>query len=355
MKTTSNGSRDPSAVAADAAAATRALYERYSQRVFTFCVSRLRDPEEAQDAMQTTFIYALRALDKGVEPRFELAWLLAIAQNVCRSTRRSLDRHDARTSYVDVTELEAAAESMHAETGEDLAWLRDSLERLPENQRRAILLREWQGLSYADIAAELHLSLAAVEALIFRARRTLASQIDRARRGLKALDPGALGLVLRNACDGVATKAVVAGVGLAAAVGPVAEAEFSHHTVVTARPRVQQAPAPSRPAARPRSTRRGSPRSAGVRASAVANTGRQGTTALTRPVGEAPPSRDASPPPPPAGGAASSSIPRPEVRLVAETIGEITALTPPAPPVEPVLEKAGSTPPGLNTLGQTTP
>ena len=183
VKATSNNSRDSSAVAADAAAATRALYETYSQRVFTFCVSRLRDPEEAQDAAQTTFIYAMRALDKGVEPRFELAWLLAIAQNVCRSTRRSLARHDARTSHMDVTELEAAAASMHAETGEEVVRLRDSLERLPENQRRAILLREWQGLSYADIAAELHLSLAAVEALVFRARRTLAAQIERARFG----------------------------------------------------------------------------------------------------------------------------------------------------------------------------
>jgi RNA polymerase sigma factor (sigma-70 family) len=157
-----------SAVAEGAAAATRGLYERHGERIFSFCVSRLRDVEEAQDASQTTFLSAMRSLDNGVEPRFELAWLLAIAHNVCRSTRRSLNRRDARTSYADVTELEAAAESIGEETGEELAWIREALDRLPEKQRRAILLREWQGLSYADIGAELQLSLAAVETLLFR-------------------------------------------------------------------------------------------------------------------------------------------------------------------------------------------
>ena len=47
---------------------TQYLYEKYGQRVFTFCYSRLRDREEAQDAVQTTFIYVLRSLERGVEP-----------------------------------------------------------------------------------------------------------------------------------------------------------------------------------------------------------------------------------------------------------------------------------------------
>ena len=49
----------------------------------------------------------------------------------------------------------------------------DALSHMPDNQRRAILLREWQGLSYHEIASELKLSQSAVETLIFRARRTL--------------------------------------------------------------------------------------------------------------------------------------------------------------------------------------
>src|SRR2546430_16571608 len=71
---------------------TEYLYENYGQRVFTFCYSRLRNREEAQDAAQTTFIYVLRSLQRGVVPEFELAWLLKIAFNVCRATRRSTGR-----------------------------------------------------------------------------------------------------------------------------------------------------------------------------------------------------------------------------------------------------------------------
>ena len=51
---------------------TQYLYENYGQRVFTFCYSRLRDREEAQDAAQTTFIYVLRSLQRGVEPEFDV-------------------------------------------------------------------------------------------------------------------------------------------------------------------------------------------------------------------------------------------------------------------------------------------
>ena len=48
---------------------------------------------------------------------------------------------------------------------------------MPEQQRRALLLREWQGLTYKEIAEELELSHAAVEALLFRARRSLAERL----------------------------------------------------------------------------------------------------------------------------------------------------------------------------------
>ncbi len=49
---------------------------------------------------------------------------------------------------------------------------------MPEQQRRAILLREWQGLSYREIAGELEVSQSAVETLIFRARRSLAQGLE---------------------------------------------------------------------------------------------------------------------------------------------------------------------------------
>jgi RNA polymerase sigma factor (sigma-70 family) len=62
----------------------------------------------------------------------------------------------------------------HQADSDELIHLPEALESMPDQQRRALLLREWQGLSYKEIADELDVSQAAVETLLFRARRTLA-------------------------------------------------------------------------------------------------------------------------------------------------------------------------------------
>lgn len=164
--------------------ATRDLYEKYGQRVFTFCYSRLRNREEAQDAAQTTFVYVLRSLQRGVEPEFELAWLLKIAFNVCRGIRRSTSRVNANTRDVEDIDEFASPSTPGYEQNARLDALRGALAHLPESQRRAILLREWQGLSYAEIADELGLTVGAVETLIFRARRNLSSRLEHVRSGV---------------------------------------------------------------------------------------------------------------------------------------------------------------------------
>src|SRR6185437_4537580 len=61
---------------------------------------------------------------------------------------------------------------------EQLIGLDEALASMPKNQRQAILLREWQGLSYKEIGAQLDLSQNAVEMLIFRARRSLAGALE---------------------------------------------------------------------------------------------------------------------------------------------------------------------------------
>jgi RNA polymerase sigma-70 factor (ECF subfamily) len=199
------------------------LYKHHGERVYSFCRSRLRNADEAQDAAQTTFVYVLTALRRGVVPRNELAWLLTIADNVCRSSRRSLGRRLAHLSNADVDELEAAATSMSAETSERIEGLRTALEQLPETQRRAILLREWQGLSYVDIADQLGLSVAAVETLLFRARRGLTARLERPSR-LRVLDVGSALALVRSLLGGGAAKVAVGAAGVAlVAAGPTLE------------------------------------------------------------------------------------------------------------------------------------
>jgi RNA polymerase sigma-70 factor, ECF subfamily len=204
----------PAADDAPAATAVRRLYERHGQRVLTFCLSRMRDHEEAQDAAQTTFVYALTALERGVVPRHELGWLLTIAGNVCHTSRRTLGRRRAVTSFADVTEIEAAAESLAPETRERLDEVRRALELLPEKQRRAFLLREWQGLSYAEMADELGLSVPAVETLLCRARRALGASLERVRARLADLGTVLAGLrsLLQGGTGNVALTTALMGV-----------------------------------------------------------------------------------------------------------------------------------------------
>ena len=78
---------------ADAAAeTTRDLYERFSRQIFAYCLVQLRNREEAEDAVQTTFLNAFRGLERGVVPELESAWLYKIAQHVCLTRRRSWSR-----------------------------------------------------------------------------------------------------------------------------------------------------------------------------------------------------------------------------------------------------------------------
>ena len=72
------------------------LYERYSAQIFGYCLHQLGSREEAEDAVQTTFMNAFRGLSRGIVPELESAWLFKIAHNVCLSRRRSSWRRGPR-------------------------------------------------------------------------------------------------------------------------------------------------------------------------------------------------------------------------------------------------------------------
>jgi RNA polymerase sigma factor (sigma-70 family) len=156
--------------------ATRDLYERYARQIYSYCLHQLGTREEAEDATQSTFLNAFRGLKRGVDPEFESAWLYKIAQNVCLTRQRSSSR---RRRVETPGDLEAMQDYVpaHQSDSDELIHLPEALESMPEQQRRALLLREWQGLSYREIGEELELSQAAVETLLFRARRTLANEL----------------------------------------------------------------------------------------------------------------------------------------------------------------------------------
>src|SRR5437868_11408072 len=167
--------------------ATRLLYERHQRKILSFCQHQLGNREEAEDATQITFLNAFRGLKRGTSPEFESAWLYKIAHNVCLTKQRNSYRRRLVEAPSDFDLIEEIVPAHEGESDE-LFGLTSALRLVPEQQRRALLLREWQGLSYKEIADELRLSQAAVETLLFRARRSLAEALttdptERRQRG----------------------------------------------------------------------------------------------------------------------------------------------------------------------------
>ncbi len=206
--------------------AVQGLYERHGARVQAYCRRRLHSQEEAEDALQTTFLYACRGLQRGVVPDIEIAWLLKIAHNVCLSTWDS-DRRRRRLELVQAPALLEELTPAVPSEPETVIALESALGDLTNLQRSAILLREWRGLSYREIAEELELSQSAVETLIFRARRTLAQSLDRQDVGrpgtlARCLDVGWLLSTLKSALGlGGSAKLAAGLIGAAVLAGSI--------------------------------------------------------------------------------------------------------------------------------------
>ena len=198
------------------------MHDRYAQPIFNYCLRRLRSREEAEDAAQIVFLNAHRCLEEGVDPQSERAWLFKIAEHVVMYRRRTISRR-ARVEFpIDVDSLADLVVAPGHEIPVELDGLPDALARIPEAQRRAIVLREWYGLSYREVAAELGLSASAAETLIFRARRRLAQELggpaptEKRRRPLGLASPVAAlkwllgGGTTLKALVGVTSVAVIA-------------------------------------------------------------------------------------------------------------------------------------------------
>ena len=149
------------------------IYRRHRREVYGSVLRDVRDPNEAEDVTQAAFLNAFRAMRRGDTPEQPRAWLLTIARNVVRRRAR------LRAERPQEVELDSELlPTLDEDEGSASADIHAALQRLTDAQREAILLREIQGRSYAEISFELGLSLAAVEALIFRARRALAEELE---------------------------------------------------------------------------------------------------------------------------------------------------------------------------------
>ena len=150
------------------------LYRAHVGDVYRYALALTGNRSDAEDVTQTTFMQAYRALDRGEHPVKPRNWLITVAHNVCRQRFRETARRPVEVEY-DEDVGEALVPSEDGPTATDI---QRALGQLALNQREALVMRELEGRSYAEIAATMGLTVAAVETLIFRARRALREQLE---------------------------------------------------------------------------------------------------------------------------------------------------------------------------------
>jgi RNA polymerase sigma-70 factor (ECF subfamily) len=149
------------------------LYRRHVGDVYHYALAVLRNPTDAEDVTQTTFLNAYRAYRRGERPQAPQNWLIAIAHNVCRQRFRQSQRRPSEVAFED-----DVADTITDEDVPSAQDIRNALGHLAFNQRAALVMRELEGRTYGEIAEILGLSVSAVETLIFRARRALREQLE---------------------------------------------------------------------------------------------------------------------------------------------------------------------------------
>jgi RNA polymerase sigma factor (sigma-70 family) len=149
-------------------AAFDVLYERHHRGILSFCRHMLSSQEEAEDAVQQTFVsayYDMRASDKDLRVK---AWLYTIARNRCLTVLRA-----RREQPAELDEIPTAGLSEAVHQREDLRRMLADMRDLPVEQRSALVLSELGDLSHADIAGVLGVPTLKVKSLVFQARSSL--------------------------------------------------------------------------------------------------------------------------------------------------------------------------------------
>ena len=149
------------------------LMELYGDEIKRFCTLQLRDPFQAEDAAQDTFVKAWKALDTFRNESSQKTWLMHIAVNTCRDYQRTgWFRHmDRRLTPEDLPEQGQEAEVPDGEVTE-------AIRLLPARLRTMILLRYYEELSLKETAAAAGISLATAKRQISKANQFLRERLE---------------------------------------------------------------------------------------------------------------------------------------------------------------------------------
>jgi RNA polymerase sigma-70 factor, ECF subfamily len=150
------------------------LYRAHAGEVYRYAFAVLGQRADAEDVTQITFLNAYRSLEQGVRPRKPSNWLLTIASNVIKQRLRAELSRPRQTPLGEGVAADAAGDDELPTVGELMA----ALAKIPPLQRQALVLREFEGRSYREIAEILDVTASALETLLFRARRSLTEELE---------------------------------------------------------------------------------------------------------------------------------------------------------------------------------
>ncbi len=161
------------------------LVLKYQGRIGALVSRYVKDPGEVEDVTQEAFIKAYRALDKFRGDSAFYTWLYRIASNAAKNHLVARGRRPgADTTIEDAETFEQSALISESSTPEAVAMseelaqvVAEAMEALPEELRAALTLREFEGLSYDDIAVVLECPVGTVRSRIFRARESIDDRV----------------------------------------------------------------------------------------------------------------------------------------------------------------------------------
>jgi RNA polymerase sigma-70 factor, ECF subfamily len=159
-------------------AAFSALYAKYRHRLYAFCYRLTGQRDAAEDAVQASFLKAYQSIGTLDDPALFYYWLFSIGRNEALGIirhRRNGRMGEPLDQAMDVWDDDSPHERVVAR--ETQALVEDVLKRLKPEYREVLILRQYEFLSYAEIAAITGDSISAVESRLFKARKALAARL----------------------------------------------------------------------------------------------------------------------------------------------------------------------------------
>ena len=154
------------------------FFENNYDRIYRYVLSLVRDPDEAEDLTQETFLRAHTHRDSLRNAEALVAWLYSIASHVCLDRLRQNARRAPREAEADLDEIDLPDPDLLSpvqtiEKGEMSACVQRHVDRLPDSYRAVILLHDQYGWSGSLIAEALGVTLSTVKIRLHRARQRL--------------------------------------------------------------------------------------------------------------------------------------------------------------------------------------